>query len=513
MATKKTLKQKIGGALSKVGNVIKNAVTLGATAPKTPKLPTQIPGLQTKNPNTVVINGRTVTLPAQQPNLYTPAFQTPVNATPAQLKSIAGTGTTSKKSSYTVQSPTQSVQQLSSGLGPTLAPTSAGSIQNFSSPSVGGNTYGGIGTGIGGAIADVNGVRTQNELAIQEGLQQNQTADQIALANLQKSQQQNDKFLSRFMKQEERAPSIAEQRADLNDQYNIQGKIAEIDKLTEEYNNAKLAKDAQVGQAQDKLASNNFINNQVAQIERNSAPILNRLSADINFRSGVLTQSYELINQAIDDATADKKNRWDSFRFLYDANQDSINRLDKKYTDALDRATSEAERQYKEERADKEYIRDLALQYRGAGIKITDSVDEAIAKIQRTGVTPAGGSGGSGGGRVSNRFTGTQLNTGSSRAGLPLEDFTSLPEEVQNFYVSMTAPQMKEIQSIFKDIADGKTDAQEAKNELENKALAPEVKEYLLSQIDSISPAEKEPGLFEKGWEGLKNFLGNLIPG
>lgn len=163
--------------------------------------------------------------------------------------------------------------------------------------------------------------------------------------------------------------------------------IAEIEALNQEYNAVQAARDQQIAATNDKLGSMNFINNQIAQIERNAAPKLNEISANINSKAATLqalqgnfAEAQSFVNQAVEDAIADQKYQLDLFKMFYDMNQDNIDRLESRYQDAFKTSLSIAEKQYDDARADKMAVGELMLDNPNAGIKITDSLDQAYSK-------------------------------------------------------------------------------------------------------------------------------------
>lgn len=164
-------------------------------------------------------------------------------------------------------------------------------------------------------------------------------------------------------------------------------KIAEIGALTEEYNKVVAAKDAQIAQSYDKLGTTNFINNQIAQINRNAAPELNRMSANINAKVGVLqalqgnfAEAQKFVDQAVADATADNKFKMDLFNTTYQMNEDTLKRMDKIYSDSFTQAMTLATEQYKADVAEKKEVGNLMVQNPWAGISITDTLGQAQAK-------------------------------------------------------------------------------------------------------------------------------------
>jgi len=176
--------------------------------------------------------------------------------------------------------------------------------------------------------------------------------------------------------------------------------VKEIESLTKDYNKVVAMKDQQIAQTHDKLASMNFINNQVAQIERNAAPQLNQLSANINAKAAALqaqqgnfAEAQAYVNQAVQDATAETKFQFDMYQMLYQNNQESFDRLNAIYTNAYNTSMNIAQTAYEQQRAEKQTIGNLLLEYPTAGIDIyADSLDEAYRKAGLVPPTATGGS-------------------------------------------------------------------------------------------------------------------------
>lgn len=164
--------------------------------------------------------------------------------------------------------------------------------------------------------------------------------------------------------------------------------IKEVETLQGQYNDIVAAKDQQIAQTNDKMASMNFINNQVQQIERNAAPQLQRVSAQINAKAAVLeaqqgnfAQAQSYVNQAVQDAVADYKFKADMYSEMYKLNEDSFNRVSSIYSDAFKNQMALAQMQYEEQRLDKERVGELLLKYPTAGIDIyKDSYTDALKK-------------------------------------------------------------------------------------------------------------------------------------
>lgn len=224
--------------------------------------------------------------------------------------------------------------------------------------------------------------------------------DQMKLAKeqadaLQSQQDQNKSFLKSLVSNSQ---STSQTRASAYQDIGIdpaqyfadqKSKMAEIDTLNQEYNALKAAAEQQkaglIGQGRG--ITTDFLNNQAAQIDRNAAPKLNMLSANINSKAAVMqaaqgnfNEARDFVSQAVEDATADKKFAFDTAMTFYDMNQDSINRLDTKYQNALNSYLDSTKTAYENARADKQTIGELMVANPGAGISMNDSVEQAYAK-------------------------------------------------------------------------------------------------------------------------------------
>jgi hypothetical protein len=310
-------------------------------------------------------------------------------------------------------------------------------------------------------------------------------------------------------------------------------KIAEINSLTEEYNALKASKEAQIASSYDKLGSNNFINNQIAQIERNAAPKLNQLSANINAKAATLQalqgsfrEAQNFINQAVQDATADLRYTADLYSLFKTQNEKLFEQMDAPYKEAYETAQFIAKTDYERAYQDKTRVGELMINNPQAGISITDTYDQALTKIQAkpmvekpniegsaaTGYfymkydpttnsykkvsvsAPTGDGGGTPGGY---KFTNTQLNSGAASAGLTLDSFKALNGDLQNYFIN--APQ-KQLDAMREAVANGDT-------ELIDSSVFPQpVKDYFKSQI--VAPSTKSGSGI---WGNIKNFFQNTL--
>ncbi len=224
--------------------------------------------------------------------------------------------------------------------------------------------------------------------------------DQMKLAKeqadaLQKQQEQNKSFLQNLVSN---TPSTAQTRANAYQDIGIdpaqyfadqKSKMAEIDTLNQEYSALKAQAEQQKASllGQGRGITTDFLNNQAAQIDRNAAPKLNMLSANINSKAAVLqalqgnfNEARSFVNQAVEDSTADLKFKFDTATTFYNMNEDAISRLDTKYQNALSGYLDSTKTAYENARADKQTIGELMVANPGAGITMNDSIDEAYAK-------------------------------------------------------------------------------------------------------------------------------------
>ena len=212
---------------------------------------------------------------------------------------------------------------------------------------------------------------------------------------IESQQKESQGFLKDLFKSQ---PSISQTRADIEARTGMKAeqffadqkaRVAEIDSLTQQYNALVAAKDQQIAQSYDKLASTNFINNQIAQINRNAAPELNRLSANVNAKAatmealqGNFDRAQNYINQAVQDATADFKNKVDAFSMFYEMNQDTLTRLDTKYQTAFNAAFDIAKLQYQNDFTLKTKLADLQLSNPQVAINLNGTLEAAMSAIQ-----------------------------------------------------------------------------------------------------------------------------------
>lgn len=279
------------------------------------------------------------------------------------------------------------------------APTTAADVNPMSGTKLPGNapTTGNVSN----AIAGVEGLKAQQEAIMKMEADRVQQAKEDLDRSLA-TQTKNEGFLSSLIKDRKsnsdvRVNSFQSIGIDPSKYFADQkAGIAEIGVLNQEYNKYKAEgeqqKAALIGQGRG--IPMDLLNNQAAQIDRNNAPRLNMLSANINSKAAVLqaeqgnfNEAKSFVNQAVEDATADSKFEFDSFKMFYDMNENNINRLSGEYKDALNNTINTAQKKYENEKATKTEIGNLMLKYNQlkAGITMTDTLEEAQKKAAAVG--------------------------------------------------------------------------------------------------------------------------------
>lgn len=270
-------------------------------------------------------------------------------------------------------------------------PTSASQVKPIGGvniPSVS-SSIGNISNAIAGASGASSYIETQQQMAADR---QKQIEAQIKALNTS-TQPLLDRLLGSKSPMEARLAAQQETGIDPQDYFADQkSKIAEIESLTGEYNATKAAMEQQLAATQDKLASNNFINNQTAQIQRNAAPKLNQMSANINAKAATLqalqgnfNEAQNFVNQAVQDATAEFKYNLDVYTTFYEMNKSVIESLDAPYQKAYEAALGMAEMEYKRAVEEAQEVGKLMMDNPKAGITITDTFASAAQKVARAG--------------------------------------------------------------------------------------------------------------------------------
>lgn len=231
-----------------------------------------------------------------------------------------------------------------------------------------------------------------------ETLQKQQEDYQKQQETAQKAQSEQtkpflDKLLGSKSPSEVRAGAQAETGVNVKDYFaEEKASLAELEKLNTDYNEQVALKDQAIAGSYGQLASNTFINNQIAQIERNAAPRLNQMSANIKSKAAILEakqgrfeEAQKYVDQAVQDATADVKFNFDLFKTFYDMNQNTIDSLDKKYQDAFKTGLGLAEKAWTTSLDEKKEVGKLMIDSPYAGITLSDDLNSAYRKVSAAG--------------------------------------------------------------------------------------------------------------------------------
>jgi hypothetical protein len=310
------------------------------------------------------------------------SIQAQMAAIDARLGARPGTnqgGVVQGTSPLPVTTPPSNAGQIQSNVGQVRTPTN--------SPNMG-NPVNAVAS-TAGAQANIDALtqQRQDQLALDQKnetarLKQNQTFLQSITSGFNPAQTRADSYETNGINP---ADYFADQKR----------KIAEIDSLNKDYNAVVKRRDQQIAQTQGALASMDFINNQTAQINRNAAPVLSEMSANINSHAAVLealqgnfAQATSLANQAVQDATSQYQFKVDAFKTFYQMNQDAIDRMDNRYKEAFNAEWESAKMKLETETQDKKAIADLMTTNPQAGISLNDTYEQALQKYQAAGGDP-----------------------------------------------------------------------------------------------------------------------------
>jgi hypothetical protein len=177
-------------------------------------------------------------------------------------------------------------------------------------------------------------------------------------------------------------------RKEMENYFGIQAQQAKVASLSKDLNALVAAKDQQVAAILNSpYGVMDFTNNRVAQIERNAAPQINKLSADIKFETALLTQKYEFVQQAVDDYFREEDRQLNLFGMYMEQNEKTIARLDIKEQNALNQAFELKKIQLYEEKEMRMKMADYAFKYPQAGIDWqNDNPMDVQRKLMRAGV-------------------------------------------------------------------------------------------------------------------------------
>lgn len=277
---------------------------------------------------------------------------------------------------------------------PNNVPGNVGGVQNASGINVAGGGYGT--TDISNIVGALAGFKTGDETL------DKMNADRLAL--LQSQMTQNQSLISKVMgKGQDQLTEAVESLNQMQSEYLAERKKAraELEALTVDYNNTVALRDSQVAQSMGRKAPMSFINNQLAQIERNSAVVLNQKAANINAKTATLAlmnEDYNMarsfLNDAVQLANTQYEREYQEALLVKEMNSDLFNGLDSIYKEAYDYRLQQLDYARQDNANRLNTVAGLIEQNYKAGININDSLETAFAKFTRAGgelKTPTGG--------------------------------------------------------------------------------------------------------------------------
>ena len=305
---------------------------------------------------------------------------------------------------------------------------------------------------------------------------------------------------------------IEGKRAELETKYGAQtpeyfakrtADLAQVEALQKNYNASVAARDLTLSGERERVAPMEFIGKRMDRIERDANIRLNQMSADINTKLGVMEaqrgnfmDAQTLINQAVSDYTAQYKWQYDVTKDYMDINYTQIQNLKAEQRDILSNVTNLALKTYELKLNQTTTIGDLILKYPTAGIKISDSIEEATRKAsivaaqqeiaQTTSGSSSGGTSGGGTTSVKSVFTQTQSNKGAANAGVSFEDFAALDDFTKNIFING----MTEINKVKKSIDEAvaaNEDPTAIEKEISDGSDPAPIKDFLVKYLWSIT--------------------------
>ncbi|MDD5220148.1 MAG: hypothetical protein PHV11_06260 [Candidatus Bipolaricaulis sp.] len=177
------------------------------------------------------------------------------------------------------------------------------------------------------------------------------------------------------------AKFLAEQRAD----------ISEMEALRIDYDKAVAMRDQQIADIHGTAGIGmDFLNNAIAQINRNANVVLSQKASAINNKAAIMemkqgnfNQAISLADQAVEDFLYEIKFEYDMYYMFNQQNEDRINYLRGELKESLQTAEQYALAQYEEAKEEQTQVKNLMLQYPNSGIKIGDTLDEATQKASQ----------------------------------------------------------------------------------------------------------------------------------
>ena len=220
----------------------------------------------------------------------------------------------------------------------------------------------------------------------------------------------------------------------------------------------------------------------------------------------------KLAQDTVNAIVFDFEQKSKDFEDLFEFNQDIIKGLTTEQRGILETQRSDAKSELERRREEATTVSGLMIDNPNAGVLPTDDIATASTKVAEAGGSLDArqeerlGSGGGG-----DRFTTSQENKGASKAGMSIEEFNSLPDDVRNFYVSKSDTGIQVIKETVQGLIDGKIDLQDEIDALDASQLPEAIKSHLKERYSIVSPQtkeEKKGGIIKGTWNAIKFGLG-----
>lgn len=104
-------------------------------------------------------------------------------------------------------------------------------------------------------------------------------------------------------------------------------------------------------------------------------------------------------------------------------------------------------------------------------------------------------------------FTPTQTNKGAANAGLGIDTFSVLGDDVKNYYVNLSPTAAQSLKDTIAEVASGETNPQEVKDYIKNNGVSPAVANYLNDLIDAATPQGGDGSFWSNAWSNIKGLF------
>jgi len=139
-----------------------------------------------------------------------------------------------------------------------------------------------------------------------------------------------------------------------------------------------------------------FISQQQARVaenyDRRISTISSHLGTEVALyeaKQGHIQQARSMVAEIVDAYTFDTKMELEKHTMFLDINRDEIAMLDQSYQQTLQESQRYWEKQHEQERAEREAVLNLMLEYDQAGVSLDDSIEDAVKKsAEWSGIQP-----------------------------------------------------------------------------------------------------------------------------